>query len=295
MNEKTSATPLALRAEGLTVRAGDFLLDAVDVEVPTGYVVGMVGPNGAGKTTTIKAILGMVGRSSGFVELFGEPASRQAARNAQIGVVLDRPFFSPDWRVASVGTRVGRFYPTWDADRFAGLLREFRLPARTSVGALSRGQGMRLSFAVALCHDPRLLILDEPTGGLDPVARAELVEGLREFMVDENHSVLFSTHITSDLDGLADFIQVLDGGHSTYRGTLDDLHAQFALVQGVGDPGRDALRAVLGLRRARDRFEGMIRVADSHLFGRDAELSAATTDDIVVHLVRAGHDNEKGL
>jgi ABC-2 type transport system ATP-binding protein len=294
VNDDTSATSLtsvprfAVRATGLTVRAGDFLLGGIDVEVPTGYVVGLVGPNGAGKTTTIKALLGMIGRHSGRVELFGEESASPAVTNDRIGVVLDRPFLSPEWRVDQIGRLIGRFYRAWDADRFASLVGELRLPARARVGALSRGEGMRLSFALATCHDPRLLVLDEPTSGLDPVARAELIEHLREFMVDETHSVLFSTHITSDLDGIADFIQVIDRGRSIYRGTLEDLHAEFALVRGIGNPGPQAERAVLGLRRTSTGFEGMIRMSDSHLFGTDTDMSAVTTDDVVVHFARSG-------
>ena len=307
MTDGRAGAEFAIRATGLTRRAGGFLLDRVDVELPTGYVLGMVGANGAGKTTTIKALLGLVTCEAGSVGLLGSDVADRdangsdtadrAARKERIGVVLDQPFLAPRWPVRRLGRIVGPFYSRWDQDRFDRLLRRFRVPTDGRVESLSRGQGTKLSLALALAHDPDLLILDEPTSGLDPVSRADIVDLVREFMVDERHSVLFSTHITSDLEGLADYVQILDEGTTAFRGGIDRLHEEFAYVRGVGEPDVRSASAIIGLRRSRNGFEGLIRTDDSALFGPETEITAATTDDVVVHVARSHRptDTEEAL
>lgn len=181
---------------------------------------------------------------------------------------------------------MGRFFPTWDDDLFRSLLDRFDVTRHARVGTLSRGQGVKLSLAVALAHHPELLVLDEPTSGLDPVSRADLVDLLRDFMVDETHSVLFSTHVTSDLDSLADLMLVIDDGRIAYSGTLDALREEFAMVHGTEQLSAEAEQAVLGLRRTGARFDGLIRTPSSPLFGPTTVIDTATTDDVVVHLAR---------
>jgi ABC-2 type transport system ATP-binding protein len=291
MEQHMSAT--AVRAQGLSRTQGTFRLRALDFELPTGLVMGFVGPNGAGKTTTIKSLLGLLRTDAGQVELFDGQRPGSAAVRERIGVVLDQPFVSPDWRVGGLGRRVGRFYAGWDARRFQELLDRFDLDPAARVDTLSRGQGVKLSLALALAHDPELLILDEPTSGLDPVSRADVVDLLREFMVEETHTVLFSTHITSDLDNLADLILVIDAGSLAYSGSLDGLHEEFAMVHGSGDLSEEAGRSVLGLRRNGSRFDGLIRTSATPLFGPSTVIDAASTDDVVVHLARSGRARQE--
>jgi len=276
----------AISVTGLSRTQGTFRLDSIDLDLPTGLVMGVVGPNGAGKTTTIKSILGMLAPESGSITLFGGEAPGTAAANERLGVVLDQPFVSPDWKVSGVARRLAKFYSAWDAAAFAALLVRFGLDPEARVGTLSRGQGVKLSTAVALAHHPQLLILDEPTSGLDPVSRADLIDVLREFMVDETHSILFSTHITTDLDTLADLILVIDSGRVAYSGTLDGLQEEFAMVRGTEQLDPQTLARVMGLRRTGSRFEGLIRVGDTALFGPTTIIDAVSTDDVVVHLAR---------
>jgi ABC-2 type transport system ATP-binding protein len=276
----------AISVTGLSRTQGTFRLDSIDFDLPTGLVMGVVGPNGAGKTTTIKSILGMLAPDSGSVTLFDAEAPGSPSANERIGVVLDQPFVSPDWKVAGVGRRLAKFYSAWDAAAFAALLARFGLDQEARVGTLSRGQGVKLSMAVALAHHPHLLILDEPTSGLDPVSRADLVDVLREFMVDETHSILFSTHITTDLDSLADLILVIDSGRIAYSGTLEALQEEFAMVRGTEDLDARASSRIMGLRRTGSRFEGLIRVGDTALFGPTTVIDTVSTDDVVVHLAR---------
>jgi ABC-2 type transport system ATP-binding protein len=286
-------TATAVKVSGLARTQGAFHLGDLDFEVPTGLVMGFVGPNGAGKTTTIKALLGMVRPDDGTIELFEGDAPGTASTKERIGVVLDKPFVSPDWNVGNLTRRIGRFYNGWDDAAFRGLLDRFSLAADARVGTLSRGQGVKLSLALALAHHPELLILDEPTSGLDPVSRADLIDILREFMIDETHSILFSTHITSDLDSLADLILVIDSGRISYSGTLDGLQEEFAMVHGTEELTPEATRSILGLRRTGGRFDGLIRTDATPLFGPTTVIDPATTDDVVVHLARRSSQRQE--
>lgn len=278
----------AVKVTALERSMGSFHLDSVDFELPTGLVMGFVGPNGSGKTTTIKAILGMLAPDAGRVELFDGEAPGTAGVKERVGVVLDLPFVSPDWKVGSLTRRVGAFYSNWDDALFNDLLGRFGIGASARVETLSRGEGVKLSLAMALAHHPELLILDEPTSGLDPVSRADLVDILREFMVDPSHSILFSTHITSDLDSLADLILVIDAGQIAYSGSIDGLREEFAMVHGTEQLTPAARDTVLGLRRTGGRFDGLIRAEATPLFGPTTVIDPATTDDVIVHLARRG-------
>jgi len=276
----------AVLARGLTHARGSFRLGPVDVELPTGLVMGFVGHNGAGKTTTIRSLLGMLPTAPGQVRLFDELEPGSAQARARTGVVLDRPFLAPQWRVGGLGRRLGRFHRTWNQSTFERLQNRFGLDPAARCGTLSRGQGAKLALALALSHEPELLVLDEPTSGLDPLARQDVVDVLREFMVDERHSILFSTHITSDLDHLADLILVMDSGRLAYSGSLHGLGEEFAMVRGTGELTEEAGRHVHGLRRNPHGFEGLIRTEATPAFDSSVVIEAAGTDDVVIHLAR---------
>ncbi|MDR0406100.1 MAG: ABC transporter ATP-binding protein, partial [Clostridiales bacterium] len=180
-----------LEVRGLCKRYRSFALNEVTFDLPRGYIMGFVGPNGAGKTTTIKLILNVIKPDGGSVSV---------PRQEEIGVVMEAPLYVDDWRVYDVEAAIAPFYRNWDAGQFAGYLKRFGLDAKKKVKELSRGMKVKLQIAAALSHDAKLLILDEPTSGLDPVARDEIRDLLRAFVADERKSVLFSTHITTDLD-----------------------------------------------------------------------------------------------
>ncbi|MEO5533952.1 MAG: ABC transporter ATP-binding protein [Pseudolysinimonas sp.] len=281
-------TDSAVKVTGLARTQGAFHLGPLDFELPTGLVMGFVGPNGSGKTTTIKTLLGMVRPDSGHVQLFDEMEPGDASTKDRIGVVLDHLFVTPEWKVESLTRRLGPFFSSWDPAAFHGYLDRFGIGREAQIGTLSRGEGVKLSLSMALAHHPELLILDEPTSGLDPVSRVDLVDILREFMVDPKHSILFSTHITTDLDNLADLILVIDDGRIEYAGTLDGLREDFAMVHGTEQLSRAAADSVMGLRRTGGRFDGLIRSDATPLFGPSTVIDDATTDDVIVHLARRG-------
>ncbi len=208
-----------IRVQGLAKRYDDFALEDVTFSVPAGTVVGLVGSNGAGKTTTLKAILGLVRPDGGTVKLLGcnpENAKDIDKVKARVGVVLDTCAFPDANRVADVGILGRAAYAAWEDKRFKALCDEFGLEPRKFVKDLSRGMGMKLTLAFALSHNPDLLILDEATAGLDPMARDEVLDILRCFMEDEGHAILLSTHITSDLEKIADEVICIDDGRIVF-------------------------------------------------------------------------------
>ncbi|WP_223145051.1 ABC transporter ATP-binding protein [Actinotalea subterranea] len=282
-------TENALAVQGLTKSFGGFALRDVTLTLPTGYVMGFVGPNGAGKTTTIKCLLGMLRIDGGTVEVLGRRVDAGAPGPADdVGVVLDRPYYVSDWRLDDVESALRPFYSRWDGDRWSSLLDRFELDRRRKVKDLSRGMGMKLMVAAALSHDARLLVLDEPTSGLDPAARDELLTILSEFLEDEQHSVLFSTHITTDLERIADYVTFIRDGAIVSTGTKDDLLDAYRVVRGgpqdappPGTPG------FVSTRRHGSGFEALARAEAVRDLPDGVVVEPASLDDIVIHVGRA--------
>ena len=220
MSEDTPGAAL-IEARGLTKHYDGFSLRSVDLTVGEGEVVGFVGKNGAGKSTTIKALLGLFPVDGGTSSVLGTP-SEELARPAgaavkeRVGVVFDAISLPEHLRVADVGRIYGRAYATWDARRFARLTQELDLEPAKRVRELSRGMGMKLGLACALSHDARLLVLDEATAGLDPMARDEVLDRLRDFVAEPGRAILMSSHITSDLERVADRIVCIDAGRIVF-------------------------------------------------------------------------------
>lgn len=275
----------AIRLDAVVRRQGTFTLGPLDMTVPAGMVTGFVGPNGAGKTTAIKAMLGMVGIDAGSISVLdGAPG----ARRDRIGVVLDAVALPREWTAVSAARNLERFYPDWDRDLLDDLLTRLDVPARVKVKDLSRGQGVKLQLALALAHRPELLILDEPTSGLDPVARLEVLDILSDFLIAEGRTVLFSTHITSDLERIADHLRVIGAGRIRFAGTLPDLVEQWAMARGpVSALTPEAEAALVGTRRnGASAFSGLIRTADTAVFGPDVLIEPPSIDEAVVAMTR---------
>lgn len=210
---------------------GDFALDQVDLVLPGGSILGLIGENGAGKTTTIKCILNLVRRDAGSITLMGydNVAQEQLAR-AEVGVVLDECFFHDTLRPRDIHTILSRVYKTWDRELFGSYLEKFQLPEGKYIKEFSRGMKMKLSLAAALAHHPKLLLLDEATAGLDPVVRDEILDEFRGFIQDEDHAILISSHITSDLEKIADSITYLHQGRVVLSESKDVLQDEYGRV-----------------------------------------------------------------
>lgn len=233
MNQVTAAAPL-IQASGLTKHYPGFSLAGVNVTVEPGQVVGFVGKNGSGKSTTIKALLGLISLDAGRASVLGcsprDLANTASARaKEQVGVVFDTISLPGHLKIEEVGKLMARAYSTWDAAGFQQRLRAADLDPKKAVKDLSRGMGMKLSLACALSHNPRLLILDEATAGLDPMARDEVLDALRDFVAVEDaqgnpvNGILMSSHITSDLDKIADTVLCIDAGHPVFNIAKDEV------------------------------------------------------------------------
>ena len=219
-----------LELKGVSRRVSDrFSLRDVTLAVEPGQIVGFVGANGAGKTTTIRAALGLIKLDAGEVCLFGQrcgadaPDETQRCLRSRVGLVLDTCPFPSTLKVGQIEALVGQAYPTWDRKTFAGFIDRFGLDPKTKVKDLSRGMGMKLQLACALSHNAKLLLLDEATAGLDPMAREELLDELLAFVADGQHSVLLSSHITSDLDRAADRVICIDNGSIVFDLPREDI------------------------------------------------------------------------
>jgi ABC-2 type transport system ATP-binding protein len=286
-----------LQVSGLTKRYPGFTLDAVSFSVPRGYVMGLIGPNGAGKTTTLKAILGLLMPDAGEIQIFGLDSARDGRRvRSRIGFVHDEPRFYDHLSLAKNAGILRRFYPTWDDATFERLARGFGLPLKKRFGILSRGNKTKFALALALSHRAELVVMDEPTSGLDPVFRRELLDDLMDLLQDERTSILFSTHITSDLERIADFITLIQKGRVVFSTSKDEILERWALVKG----GLELLDQIpagtfRGIRRGEHGFEALAddaeairaQLADSVIIDR------VTLDDVVLYTSKesagAGH------
>jgi len=278
----------ALRGVGAVV-GSSFALRDVSLELPTGYVMGLIGANGAGKTTIIRCLLGMRPIDTGEIELLGHRVPGPVALRQDVGVVLDHTYLVGDWRLAEVERTLRPFYDRWDSGRYHQLLDEFGLDPRAKVKDLSRGMSMKLMITVALSHQARLLVFDEPTSGLDPVARDELLGVVGDFLVDEGHSVLFSTHITADLDRIGDYLTLVHDGRVVRSGVKDEILEAYRVVR-AGPDDLSGLVGVqlIGARRTSTGAQALVRTEEADLLGGHVLVEAPTLEEIAVHIGARG-------
>ena len=289
---------MALSVTGLTKHYDSgFTLDDVTFDLPSGYIMGLVGPNGAGKSTLIKLILNMTTRDAGRIEVLGLDAMANEERaKEQMGVVLDSSYFIEYMTVDAVERTSSPMYPLWDHNLFDAYLRRFGLGRNKKIKDLSRGMQMKLMLAVALSHDAKLLILDEPTSGLDVLSRDELMDILSDYVADGGHSVIFSTHITADLERCADFLAYITNGMLYYSGPKDEFEDAFRLVKGGPDELTDGLqRAMVGIRTYATGFDVLVRTQDiPHIGGTDGLLTQHASIEDVIRLTNAAEHTATG-
>lgn len=221
-----------LEVSNLVKKYPSFSLNKVSFNLPRGYIMGFVGQNGAGKSTTIRCILGVNDFEEGNITIFGQDIKKNPIEVKQrIGYVGDEHYLYEDMTPVWTGKFVGSFYKDWDSRLFSDLLGRFNIDKSKKIKELSKGTKMKLSLALALSHNPELLILDEPTSGLDPVARDSLLEMFLEIIQDEKRSILFSSHITSDMEKIADFITVINNGKILISDDKDTLINSWVMIK----------------------------------------------------------------
>ena len=276
----------ALEVRNLNKNYNAFSLKDVSFEIPKGYIMGFIGPNGAGKTTTIKSVLSMINYQSGEIKLLGSDTKNKTGLiGGQIGIVMDSPFYVDDWTVADVEKAVSPFYQKWNSKKYAELLKKFAVNKKKKVKELSRGMKVKLMLSVALSHDAKLLVLDEPTSGLDPVARDEICDILSEFVTDENKSILFSTHITSDLEKIADYITFILNGKIIFSGLKEDILEKYVSVKGgLHEISAEDKKLIIGLREYPTGFEGIAETENIRNLSKDLLIEPITLDEIIIYM-----------
>lgn len=221
-----------LEIKNLYKKYDGFELKNINLELPKGMIMGLIGENGAGKTTTIRAILNLLNNTSGEIKIFGlDNKEYEKQIKEDIGVVLDDSFFSDNMNPKDINKIMRNIYKNWDESVYIKYLDNFKLPSNQNIKEYSSGMKMKLKLAVALSHKAKLLILDEPTSGLDPIARNEILDVFQEFIQDENNSILVSSHITSDLEHIADYITFISDGNIIFCKSKDELLDNYGIVK----------------------------------------------------------------
>lgn len=275
----------ALEIYDVTKTFRDFKLDNVTFNLPAGYIMGLVGKNGAGKTTTIKLIFDLLERESGLIKVLGRDTANAYDFKQDVAVVFDDLFFVEDWKIYDVEKAVAPFYSKWDTEAFHLYLKKFNLNREKRIKECSKGMKMKLSLAVALSHQARLLILDEPTSGLDPVARDELLDILLEYIENENNSILFSTHITADLDKIADYLTIMNNGKIFYTGTKDELFEKYCVIKGGPEDLTPEMEPLLiGLQKGKTGFSALLEVQNMRCISKSILVEKATIDEILIFI-----------
>lgn len=272
----------------VTKSYGDFVLEDVTFSIPEGSVCGFIGQNGAGKTTTINLILDIIRRDSGEIRMFGESIDADSARlRENVGVVFDEMGFHEFMTGRDINIMMKNIYKNWDEQAFFDYMKKFSLPTKKKCGAFSRGMRMKLQIAVALSHHAKLLIMDEPTSGLDPIVRNEMIEIFREFVVEEDHTILLSSHITGDLEKLADEVVFINGGKIVLSGNKDEILEMHGILKCKKDEV-SRISPSLIVHKELGTYGAEILASDRHAAEKlypDMVIEPAALEQIMIHYV----------
>ena len=280
----------AIELSRVTKHFPGFTLQDLSLTVPSGTICGLVGENGAGKSTTIRLLMGALRPDGGRCTVLGADSGSPEflAVKEDIGVVLDEAYFPESLNALQVGNILSKTYRRWDESQYAGYLARFDLPAKKEFKDFSRGMKMKLAIAAALSHHPRLLVLDEATAGLDPIVRDEVLELFNDFTRQEDHSILISSHILSDLEKLCDYIAFLHRGRLLFCDEKDRLLEEYALFTGTAEQAAAlASEAVAG--REESGYGGVRCLVRRSLMPQGWELEKPTVEDIILFLVKGAN------
>ena len=266
---------------------GDFAIRDLNLAVPSGTICGLVGENGAGKSTTIRLLMGSLQPDSGTASVLGVDVSSPEFREVKenVGVVLDEAYFPESLNAAQVGKIMAATYRQWDQKLYDGYLKRFDLPEKKQFKDFSRGMRMKLAIAVALSHQPKLLVLDEATAGLDPIVRDEVLDIFNEFTREEDHSILISSHILSDLEKLCDYIAFIHKGDLLFCEEKDQLLEQYGIFEDSRE-NLDCLQPEAIVAREESRYGGVRALVKRDLAPTGFRLEKPTVEDVVLFLVK---------
>lgn len=278
-----------LKVDGLTKKYKDFCLNNVSFQVPKGAIVGLIGENGAGKSTTIGIILGLLKPDSGTVAILGKEGKEiDTAVREQIGVVFDGSNFSEELSPQKLNKVLKEIYKLWDEDLYYSLLKQLSLPINKKIKTFSKGMKMKLSTIVAFSHHPKLLILDEATSGLDPVMRDDILDMFLDFVQEEENSILVSSHITSDLEKVADYIVFIHHGEIIFSKPKDELIEKYGIIK-CGMAQFEVIDKQDIITYRKQDYEWQILVSDRNYIQKKypkAMLVPATIDEIMLLYIK---------
>ena len=267
----------------------NFSLTIDKLDIPEGYITGFIGPNGSGKTTTIKSLLGMVKPESGEIKIFNTDITKAVKAKENIAYVGDEAGFLGESKLSNLHKIISKFYSNWDEALYQKYLTKFNINESKFYNDLSKGQKKQFELVMALCHHPKLLIMDEPTSSLDPIIRNEFLELMQEHMDMDNMTVFYSTHITTDLDKSADYIIMIYNGKILLQGEKDDILDNHVIVKSKKDLIDNSIKKdFISLKEYAFGFEGLMsnRKKAYELFGDEAIYEKCTLEDILLYYTR---------
>lgn len=280
-----------LNVTGLNKSYDNFSLNDVTFSLPEGCITGFIGINGAGKTTTLRAILGLTGRTSGHIEFFGMDFEKNIHKiKDRIGVVLDDGCFYDELSLSEMKNVIAPSYTLWSEPDFREYLERFELNPKQKISTLSKGMKMKYALALALSHKAELLIMDEPTSGLDPLIRGQLLKILADYMNKGGKGVFFSTHITSDLDKIADMLILIDNGHIVFQEEKDTLLDNYRIVKGdIRRLNENTRKLFLQISETTYGFTGITKqAAEVQQYIPDVIIERPTIEDIMLGSIEGG-------
>ena len=272
-----------------------FSLKNINLTLPAGYIMGYVGQNGAGKTTTIQLINHICKFKKGSIKVAGISfEENQVKYRESIAYVGDESYFPIKYKVKDVKKTLKAFYETFDEDKFDKLIQKYNLPLDKKVENFSRGMKVKLMFATVFSRDARLLILDEATNGLDPVVRDELLSDLQEYIEDGTRSILFSTHVLSDLEEIADYIVFIDNGEIILNKQKDEMLEDYLLIKGdAANVTEEQQKYLIGMDKKKYGFEAIINADDAGVFGDKFVFEKPEITQIMLHSIKKRKQNER--
>ncbi|MCI7768385.1 MAG: ABC transporter ATP-binding protein [Oscillospiraceae bacterium] len=283
-----------LEIKGLEKKFADskFMMHDIDLSLPKGVIMGLIGENGAGKTTLIKLIMNIYGRTSGSITAFDgiDNVKNEPEFKNRLGYVADEDYLYINTTVEKTALAFSYAFEKWDDGIFKKYMDMWQIDVKKKCGELSKGMKTKVMLALALAHEPELLILDEPTAGLDPAARIEMLDILREFVSDGEHSVLFSTHITGDLDKVADYIALMIDGHIYETLSADEAQEKYAVIS--GDKSEMLPAVLIGAKTSDIGFEALIKRENASMF-KNVNVRTPNFEDILVHTILQNRENRR--
>lgn len=286
-----------IEVKDMSFQSSAFSINNLSFSIPQGFVTGFIGANGAGKTTIIRMIMDIIEPKQGHISIFGEKiANKPKWIKNKIGFVYSEVYFNQQWTAKKLEKMVSPFYTDWDSQAFKNYLEKFNLPFDEKIKHFSTGMKMKLSLALALSHHAELFILDEPTAGLDPIVRNEVLEILQSELLDEHKTLFISTHIISDLEKIADYLVHIKDGEVIMQGFRHQLQEQYSIVQGDNQDLDEELNRLFLYKEVKSTgFVGFTKQAQvfKELFGKKVNIKQPTIEELMIYIEKSkSNDNQ---